>query len=120
MTKTNKQKQETEYSSAISRKDTQNTQYLTTRKITVLVSEVLSKIRNSFNTMCYSDIISVVSNSASRLFNERNDGQEIHDDIKKTNLMQTDNTNMIQSSSQQNVQNGQNLNFAMELLWLRK
>ena len=99
VTEANKQKQETEYSSAISRKDTQNTRSLTTTKITVLVAEVLSKIRNSFNTMSYSDIISVVSNSASRVFNEKIDGQEIYDNFRKTNLMQTVNTNMIQSSS---------------------
>ena len=57
--------------------------------------------------MSYSDIISVVSNSASRVFNERIDGQEIHDNIKKANLMQTVNTNMIQSNNQQILQNGQ-------------
>ena len=58
--------------------------------------------------MCYSDIISVVSNSASRVSNERIDGQEIHDNIfKKANQMQTVNTNMIQSNSQKILQNGQ-------------
>ena len=106
VTEANKQKQETKYSSAVTRKDTQNTQSLTTTKNTVLVAEVLSKIRNSLNTMSYSDIISVVSNSASRVFNERIDGQEIHDNITKANLMQTVNTNMIQSNSQQILQNG--------------
>ena len=104
---TNKQKQEAKYSNAISWTDTQNTQSLTSRKITVLVAEVISKIRSCFSTMCYSDIIKVVSNSASKLLNERIDRQENHDNIKKTNLMQTVNTNMIQSSSQKNVQNGQ-------------
>ena len=89
VTEANKQKQETKYSSAITWKDTQNTQSLTTTKILVLVAEVLSKIRNNLNTMSYSDIISVVSNSASRVFNERIDGQEIHDNIKKANQMQT-------------------------------
>ena len=83
VTEANKQKQETKYSSAISRKDTQNTQSLTTTKISVLVTEVLIKIRNSFNTMSYSGIISVVSNSASKVFNERTDGQEVHDKIGK-------------------------------------
>ena len=107
VTEANKQKQETKYSSAVTWKDTQNTQSLTTTKITVLVAEVLSKIRNNLNTMSYSDIISVVSNSASRVFNERIDGQEIHDNIKKANQMQTVNTNMIQSNSQQILQNGQ-------------
>ena len=76
VTETNKQKQETNYSSAISWKDTQNTQSLTTAKIILLVAEVLSKIRNSFNSMSYSDIISIISNSASRVFNERIDGLE--------------------------------------------
>ena len=41
-------------------------------------------------------------------YNERIDGQEMHDIIKKANLMQTVNTNMIQSSSQENHQIGQN------------
>ena len=100
----NKQKQETKYSRAVKRKETQNTQSLTTTTITVLVAEVLSKIRNSLNTMSYSDIISVVSNSASRVFNERIEGQEIHDNIKEANLMQTVNTNMIQYNSQQILQ----------------
>ena len=110
LTEANKQKQETKYSSAISRKDTQNTQSLTTTKITVLVAEILSKNRNTIqcvNTMSYSDIISVVSNCASRVFNEGIDGQEIHDNIKKTNLMQSVNTKMIHSSSQQKLENGQ-------------
>ena len=120
VTEANKQKQETKYSSAISWKDTRNTQSLTTTKITVLVAEVLSKTRNSFNTMSYSDIISVVSNSASRVFNEKIDGQEFHDNIRKTNLMQTVNTNMSQSSSQQNFANGQHQNFTMEVSWLKK
>ena len=61
--------------------------------------------------MSHSDIISVVSNSASIVFIERIDGQEIHDNIRKTKLMQTVKTNMIQSSSQQNLQNGQHWNF---------
>ena len=39
--------------------------------------------------MSYSNIISVVSNSASKMFNERIDGQETHDEIGITNLMQT-------------------------------
>ena len=89
---------------------------ITTTKITVLVADVLSKIRNNFNTMSNSDIISVVSNRASRVFNEKIEVQEIHDNIRKTNLMQTVNTNMIQSSSQQNFANGQHKNFTMELL----
>ena len=42
-----------------------------------------SKIRTSFITISYSDVISLVSNSASRVFNERIDGQEIPDNIGK-------------------------------------
>ena len=87
VTEANKQRQQTKYS--LSRKDIQNTQSLNTTNITVLVAEVLSKIRKRFHTLSYSDIISVVSNSASRVFNERIDGQEIYDDIRKTNLMKT-------------------------------
>ena len=107
VTEANKQRQEMTYSNAITSKDTQNTQSLTTTKITVLVAEVLSEIRNNLNKMSYSNNISVVSNSGyRRVFNERIDGHEIPDNIKKANLMQTVNTNMIQSSSQQNHQNG--------------
>ena len=47
VTEANKQKQETKYSSAVTGKAAQNTQSLTTTKITVLVAEVLSKIRIS-------------------------------------------------------------------------
>ena len=56
-----------------------------TEKIAVLVAEVLSKIRTVLNTMSYSDIINIVSNSASRIFNEKIDGQRIHDSIKSAN-----------------------------------
>ena len=51
-------------------------------KIAVLVDEVLSKIRTVLNTMSYSDIINIVSDSASRIFNEKIDGQRTHDSIK--------------------------------------
>ena len=70
--------------------------------------------------MSYSDIISVVSNIAPKMFNERLNGQKIQDNFRKTNLMQTINTNMIQSSKQQNLENGQHLNFTIELSLLRK
>ena len=99
VTEANKQKQETKYSSALQGKILK-TLSITTTKITVLVAEVLSKIRNSLKTMSCSGILSVISNSDSRVFNERIDGQEIHNNIEKANLMQTLNTNMIQSSSQ--------------------
>ena len=48
-----------------------------TEKIAVLVAEIWSKIRTVLNTMSYSDIINIVSNSASHIFNEKNDGQRI-------------------------------------------
>ena len=50
--------------------------------ISVLVAEVLSKIRSTFNTMSYSDIINVVSISASRIFGDKIEGQKVHDSIK--------------------------------------
>ena len=58
-----------------------------TEKIAVLVAEVLSKIRTILNTMSYSDIINIVSNSASRIFNEKIDGQKIHESIKSANVI---------------------------------
>ena len=42
-----------------------------TEKIAVLVAEVLSKIRTVLYIMSYSDIINIVSNSASRIFNDK-------------------------------------------------
>ena len=56
-----------------------------TEKIAVLVAEVLSKIRTVLNTMSYSDMTNIVSNSASRIFNEKIDGQRIYDSIKNAN-----------------------------------
>ena len=55
-------------------------------KIAVLVAEVLSKIRTVLNTMSYSDIINIVSYSASRIFNKKIDGQRVHESIKSTNI----------------------------------
>ena len=49
----------------------------------VLFAEVLSKIRSTFNTMCYSDKIIVVS--ASRIFGDKIEGQKVHDRIKNAN-----------------------------------
>ena len=57
-----------------------------TEKIAVLVAEVLSKLRTVLNTMSYSDIINIVSNSASRIFNEKIDSQRIHEIIKSANI----------------------------------
>ena len=56
-----------------------------TEKFVVLVAEVLSKIRTVLNTKSYSDIINIVSSSASRIFNEKIDDQRIHDSIKSAN-----------------------------------
>ena len=56
-----------------------------TEKITVLAAEILSKIRTVLNTMSYSEIINIISNSASCIFNEKIDGQKIHDSIKRPN-----------------------------------
>ena len=53
--------------------------------ISVLVAEVLSKIRSAFNTMSYSDIINVVSISASRILGDKIEGQKVHDSIKNAN-----------------------------------
>ena len=53
--------------------------------IIVLVAEVLSKIRSTFNTMSYSDIINVVSVRASRVFGDKLEGQKLHDRIKNDN-----------------------------------
>ena len=44
-----------------------------------------AKIGSTFNTMSYSDIINVVSISASRNFVDKIEGQKIHDSIKKAN-----------------------------------
>ena len=53
--------------------------------ISVLVAEVVSKIRSTFNTVSYSDIINVVSFSASRLFGDKIEGQKVHGSIKNAN-----------------------------------
>ena len=52
--------------------------------ISVLVVEVLSKFPSTFTTMSYSDIINVVSISASRVFSDKIEGQKIYDSIKNT------------------------------------
>ena len=52
---------------------------LSTDKIAVLVAEVFSRIRTVLKTISYSDIKKIVSNSSSRIFNEKIDGQRIHD-----------------------------------------
>ena len=42
-----------------------------TEKIVILVAEVLSKKRSVYNNMSYSDVINIVSNSPSRIFNNK-------------------------------------------------
>ena len=54
-------------------------------KTAILVARVLSKLRKILNTMSYSDIINIVSNSASRICNEKNDDQKTYDSIKSAN-----------------------------------
>ena len=76
-----------------------------TEKIAVLVTEVLSKIRTVLNTMSYSDIIIIVSNSVSRILNEKIDGQRIQDSIQSANTapvisIQTNNLPNSQNFSQ--------------------
>ena len=56
-----------------------------TEKIALLVAEVLSKIRAVLNIMSYFDIINIVSNSASSIFKQKNDGPRILDSIKSAN-----------------------------------
>ena len=75
-----------------------------TEKIAVLVAEVLSKIRTVLNTMSYSDIINIVSNSASRIFNEKFDGQKIHESIKSANAIP------VNSMPPNDISNSQNFN----------
>ena len=60
--------------------------------ISVLVAEVLSKMRSSFKKLSYNNIINVVSISASRIFAEKIHDQKIHDSIKNAN---NNNTNVL-------------------------
>ena len=54
--------------------------------------------------MSYSDIINIVSNSASRIFNEKIDGQKIHESIKSANAIP------VNSMPPNNISNSQNFN----------
>ena len=77
-----------------------------TEKIAVLVAEVLSKIQTVLNTISYSDILNIVSNSASCIFNEKNRWpKRKHDSIKSAktapvNSIQSNNLSNSQSFSQ--------------------
>ena len=75
-----------------------------TEKIAVLVAEVLSKIRTVLKTMSYSDIKNIVSNSASRIFNEKIDGQKLYESIKSANVIP------VNSMPPNNIANSRNFN----------
>ena len=87
LAKASKKINESKFSAVANKLKTQANTELTpsTEKIAVLVAEVLSNIRTVLNTMSYSDIMNIVSNSASRIFTEKIDGQRIHDSIKSAN-----------------------------------
>ena len=82
-----KRKQDIKYSAVANRQTEmlQTNSTVSAVNISVLVAEVLSKMRSTFNTMSYSDIINVVSISASRTFGDKIEGQKIHDSIKNAN-----------------------------------
>ena len=80
-----KRKQDIKYS-AVAKRQTKMLQpnaSVSAINISVLVAEVLSKTRSTFNTMSYSDIIIVVSVSASRIFGDKIRRSKVHDSIKK-------------------------------------
>ena len=79
------------------------------KNISVLVAEVLSKIRSTFNTMSYSDIINVVNISTSRIFGDKIEGQKVHDSVKNANNNFTNvPTQRISTNSHQISQHGKN------------
>ena len=81
-----KRKQDIKYS-AVAKRQTEmlpTNSTVSAINISVLVAEVLSKIRSTFKTMSYRDIINVVSISASRIFGGKI-GQKVHDGIKNAN-----------------------------------
>ena len=89
---------------------------VTAINISVLVAEVLSKILSTLKTMSYSDIINVVSISASRIFDHTIEGQKVYDSIKNANnnFMNVP-TQQLSTNSHQFSQHGLNENYAMEL-----
>ena len=104
-----KRKQDIRYS-AVAKRQTEMLQTNSTVsaiKISVLVAEVLSKIRSTFNTMSYSDIIIVVSISASRIFGDKKEGQKVHGSIKNaSNKLTNVQTQQISTNSHQFSQHG--------------
>ena len=111
-----KRKQDIKYS-AVAKRQTEMLQANSTvsaKTISVLVAEVLSKIRSTFNTMSYSDIRYVVSISASRFFGNKIEGQKVLDSIKNANKNFTKvPTQQISTNNHQFGQHGEN--YAMEL-----
>ena len=82
-----KRKQDIKYS-AVAKRQTemlQTNSSVSAINISVLVAEVLRKVRSTFNTMSYSDIINVVSIIASRIFCDKLEGQKFRDNIKNAN-----------------------------------
>ena len=66
--------------------------------------------------MSYSDIINIVSNSASSIFNEKIDGQRIHESIKSANITSVNTMPPNNLANRQNfTQNVWAKNFAMDL-----
>ena len=75
----------------------------------VLVAEVLSKIRSAFKSMSYSDTINIISISASRIFDDKIEGRKVHNSIKNVNNNFTNvPTQQISAKSDQFRQNGLN------------
>ena len=54
--------------------------------------------------MSYSDIINIVSNNASRIFNDKIDGQKIHESIESANVIP------LNSMPPNNITKSQNFN----------
>ena len=104
-----KRKQDIKYSAVAKRQ----TEMLKTKSVvsainvSFLVAEVLCKIRSTFNTMSYSDIINVVSISASRIFGDKLEVQKVHDSIKNaSNNFTNVPTQQISTKSHQFSQHG--------------
>ena len=59
--------------------------FITAINIIVLIAEVLSQIRSTFNTISYSDIINVVSINSRRNFGKNIAGQKVHGSYNNAN-----------------------------------
>ena len=104
-----KRKQDTKYS-AVAKRQTEMLQPNSTVSainISVLVAEILSKIRSTFNTLSYRYITNVISISASTIFADKIEGQKVHDNIKNANNNFTNvPTQQISTNSHQFSQHG--------------